>query len=133
MPPCNPSWVAAWPPEGHVAWFKIDHFRVAERGGRDERAEGAVALAGQRGFKPPRARRSGGAAEALVAEDLQPVAVLLSAEQFRWTLAHPLGVRPAQEPSVGEEEPEQFPIVLAYFLPQEEVVPQSTIQVLPQP
>jgi len=54
---------------------------------------------------------SGGAAETLVAEHLQPVAVLLTAQQFRRALAHPFLLLTAEKPPMIEEELQQRQIV----------------------
>src|SRR3954465_2215940 len=75
------------------------------------RAEGAIARGGAaRGLEQPRAPGSGGAADGLVAEHLQPVVMLLAAQQLRRALAHPLCMLAPLQTPVIEEEPQQFQI-----------------------
>src|SRR4051794_30716552 len=63
-----------------------------------------------------RLARSGGVvlAEALVAQQFQPVRVSFAGQQLRRALAHPLGVPAAHEPPVVEEEAQQVQITPAY-------------------
>src|SRR4051794_729071 len=70
-----------YPPSEWGAWFRMGHFRVTGQGaaGRARRGSGREAR-GTAIAQAARSAGSGGAAEALVAEHLQPVAVLLAAE-----------------------------------------------------
>src|SRR5262249_23582695 len=75
---------------------------------------------------------SGGAAEALVAEHLQPVLVLLATQQLRRALPLSLLALAPHETPVVEEEPQQLQVVRPQLPPQEEVAPQPAIQVFRQ-
>src|SRR4051812_47068961 len=104
------------------AWFRTGHFRVTEQGVAGNARRGAIARGGAaRGLEQPRAPGSGGAAEGLVAEHLQPVVMLLAAQQLRRALAHPLCVLAPLQTPVIEEEPQQFQIVRSQLPPQEKV------------
>src|SRR3954451_18773136 len=97
------------------------------------RAEGAIVRGGAaRELEQPRAPGSDGAAEGLVAEHLQPVLMLLPAQQLRRALAHPLGVLAPLQTPVIEEEPQQFQIVRSQLPPQEKVASQSAIYIFHQ-
>src|SRR5262249_15055880 len=90
---------------------------------------------------PERVRPSGGSPwlrapcgssplEALVAEPLQPVRVRPAREEFRRTLAHPLGVPAAPEAGVVEKELQERQVARSQLPPEEEVGAQPAVEVL---
>ena len=60
------------------------------------------------------------AVESRVAEDLQPVRMRLSCQQFGGTFADALGPVTAQESPVVQEEPQQIQVPMADLATQEE-------------
>src|SRR5437870_7690492 len=71
-----------------------------------------------------------GTLEALVAQQLQPVRMLLAGQQLGRTLAHPLGMRTALKTTMVQKELQQRQVVGAQLATQKEVAAQTTVEVL---
>ena len=70
------------------------------------------------------------AAEARVAEQFQPVAMGLAAEQLGGALADALRPIAAQEATMVEEKAQQVQVVVADVATQEEVISQAAVEIL---
>src|SRR5437867_527808 len=106
-----------------LAWFKRASFPVTVRTlygpvGSRQVSEGCSALI---------------SGEPRVAEQLQPVRVGLARQQFGGTFPLPLGMLPAQEPPMVQEELHQRQGITAHVPPEEEITPQPAVEVLDDP
>jgi hypothetical protein len=107
------------------AWFKNGCSRVTGEWGMAVASGGGCLRTGtwQRWV-------SSVAVESPIAEQLEPVWMCLTAEQFGWTLAHPLGPVTTGETPMVQVEPQQIQVSTADLTAQEEVAAQTAVEIL---